>query len=253
MSKESPTLAKTYYPTTQNLYIMDAIILCGGLGTRIRTVTKDSYPKAMVEISGKTILEWEMTWLKKHGVEHAILAVRHLAAYIEEQFGNTYETGYGEISVSYSREHEKLGSGGAVKLAKNFVTSSDVLIMNGDIITNFNLKEMIARYKQDKKNGSIAIAKMKSPFGIVETTDSDDIIEFKEKPILNHWIHAGVDIFAEDILDRFPEKGQMEETIFVKLAEENQLRAYRIDPRFFWRSIDNPKDVQETERDWKGL
>ena len=232
---------------------MDAIILCGGLGTRIRTVTKDSYPKAMVQIVGKTILEWELTWLKKHGINHAVLAVRHLAAYIEEQFGSTYDTGFGEINVSYSKEHEKLGSGGAVKHARSHISGSDVIIMNGDIITDFNLKEMIDRYKKDKKLGSIAVAKMRSPFGIVETTEDDAIQEFREKPILNHWIHAGVDIFSEDVLDRFPVKGQMEETIFVKLAKENQLKAYRIDPKFFWRSIDNPKDVQETEKEWKGL
>ena len=232
---------------------MDAIILCGGLGTRIRTVTKDSYPKTMVQIAGKTILEWEMNWLKKHGVNHVILAVRHLAAYIEEQFGNTYETDFGDISVSYSREQEKLGSGGAVKLAKDFVTSSDVLIMNGDIITNFNLKSMIEKYNQDNKKGSIAIAKMRSPFGIVETKDNDDILAFKEKPILDHWIHAGVDIFSDDVLNRFPERGQMEETIFVELTEENQLKAFRIDSKYFWRSIDNPKDLQETEREWNGL
>ncbi len=232
---------------------MDAILLCGGLGTRIRTVTKDSYPKAMVQIVGKTILEWEMSWLRKHGVNHAILAVRHLAEYIEEQFGSTYETDYGEISVSYSKEHERLGSGGAVKLAKSYVSSSDFIIMNGDIVTNFDLKEMISNFQKDNKKGSIAITKMRSPFGIVEITEDDDIVEFKEKPILNHWIHAGVDIFREDVLDRFPDRGQMEETIFVKLAEEDQLKAYRIDQKYFWRSIDNPKDVQETEKEWRGL
>ena len=232
---------------------MDAIILCGGLGTRIRTVTKDSYPKAMVQIVGKTILEWEMNWLRKHGIQHVILAVRYLAAYIEEQFGSSFETDYGEINVSYSKEHEKLGSGGAVKHAKDLVSSTDALIMNGDIITNFNLKEMIERYSKDVKLGSIAVAKMKSPFGIVELTNENDILEFREKPVLDHWIHAGVDIFAKDVLDRFPKKGQMEETIFVELAEENQLRAYRIEPKYFWRSIDNPKDVQETEKEWKGV
>ena len=87
---------------------MDAIILCGGLGTRIRTVTQDSYPKAMIQISGKTIIEWELSWLRKNDVKHAILAVRYLADYIEEQFGNCYDSEYGEIEVSYSREREKL-------------------------------------------------------------------------------------------------------------------------------------------------
>lgn len=232
---------------------MDAVILCGGLGTRIRTVTKDSYPKAMIQLVGKTILEWEMSWLKKHGIDHAILAVRYLAAYIEEQYGSTFETNYGDISVSYSKERDKLGSGGAVKHAMDFISSSDVIIMNGDIITNFNLGDMIKKYKRDNKHGSIAVAKMRSPFGIVETNEKEDILEFREKPILNHWIHAGVDIFSAEVLNRFPVKGQMEETIFVELAEENQLKAFKIDDCYFWRSIDNPKDVLETEKEWKGL
>jgi len=232
---------------------MDAVILCGGLGTRIRTVTKDSYPKVMVQIVGRTILEWELSWLRKHGINHAILAVRHLASYIEEQFGKNYTTKYGDINISYSREQEKLGSGGAVKLAKNHVKTSDFLILNGDIITNFDLGKMIEFHKKGEKKGTIAVAKMRSPFGIVETTKQDEILAFKEKPILDHWIHAGVDIFNKDVIDRFPDKGQMEETIFVDLAKENHLKAFRICPQCFWRSIDNPKDVQETERDWKGL
>ena len=232
---------------------MDAIILCGGLGTRIRTVTQDSYPKTMVEIAGRAILEWELMWLNKHGIDHVILAVRYLAGYIEEQFGKKHKTQFGEIDISYSREHEKLGSGGAVKLAEKYVSSPNVIVMNGDIMTNFDLSKMIKNFEDSAKKGSIAIVKMRSPFGIVETNENDDIKEFKEKPMLEHWIHAGVDIFSKDVLKRFPDRGQMEETIFVELTKENQLKAYRINPKYFWRSIDNPKDVQETERDWQGL
>jgi NDP-sugar pyrophosphorylase family protein len=232
---------------------MDAIILCGGLGTRIRTVTQDSYPKAMIQISGKTILEWELSWLRKNEVNHAILAVRYLADYIEEQFGSCYESEYGEIEVSYSREKEKLGSGGAVKLASPSISTKQGLIMNGDIMTNFNLEQMIKDHHNDQMKGTIAVAKMKSPYGIVESDETGVIFEFKEKPMLDHWIHAGVDIFDTDILQEFPEKGQMEETIFESLAEERMLRAFYIDPIYYWKSIDNPKDFQEAEKDWKGL
>ncbi|MHA2308306.1 MAG: nucleotidyltransferase family protein [Candidatus Heimdallarchaeaceae archaeon] len=232
---------------------MDTIILCGGLGTRIRTVTQDSYPKAMIQISGKTILEWELSWLRKNEVKHAILAVRYLADYIEEQYGNCYESDFGEIEVSYSREREKLGSGGAVKLASPLVTTKQGIIMNGDIMTNFDLHKMMQNHQEDSMKGTIAIVKMRSPYGIVETDDSGAIFEFKEKPMLDHWIHAGVDIFETDVLQDFPNTGQMEETIFEKLAENKQLRAYNIDPKYYWKSIDNPKDFQETEKDWKGL
>ncbi|MCK4845334.1 MAG: nucleotidyltransferase, partial [Candidatus Heimdallarchaeota archaeon] len=125
--------------------------------------------------------------------------------------------------------------------------------MNGDIITNFNLKDMIDFHNNGAEIGTIAVAKMRSPFGIVEINQENKINLFREKPILDHWIHAGVDIFKSDILDDFPDKGQMEETIFVELAEQRELRAFQIEPKYYWRSIDNPKDLQETEREWKGL
>lgn len=232
---------------------MDAILLCGGLGTRIRTLTQDSYPKAMITLSGKTILQWELEWLRKNSVKHAILAVRHLAEYIEEQFGKIFETTYGEIDISYSRETEKLGSGGAVKLATQYVSSNHSLIMNGDIITNFNLEDMINFHNNGAEIGTIAVTKMKSPFGIIDINQENKILFFKEKPILDHWIHAGVDIFRSDILNDFPDKGQMEETIFVELAEQRELRSFQIETKYYWRSIDNPKDLQETEKEWKGL
>ncbi|MHA1219979.1 MAG: nucleotidyltransferase family protein [Candidatus Heimdallarchaeaceae archaeon] len=232
---------------------MDSIILCGGLGTRIRTVTQDSYPKAMVEIMGKTILAWELSWLRKYNITHAILAVRYLAGYIEEQFGRVYETPYGPIEVSYSKEKEKLGSGGAINLAQSFVSSNNVVIMNGDILTNFNLDELVKHHIGNKEIGTIAVVKMRSPFGIVEIKDDDCISEFREKPTLDHWIHAGIDLFKTDILDRFPKIGQMEETIFVELAKEKQLKAFRVDPKFYWRSIDSPKDLQEADKEWKGI
>lgn len=232
---------------------MDTIILCGGLGTRIRTITKDSLPKAMIQLSGKTILEWELNWLRKNNNKHAILAVRHLAAYIEEQFGKVYETDYGEIEISYSIEKEKLGSGGAVHLANQFVSSKNTIIMNGDIITNFDLTEMMNMHVNSEIKGTISVVKMRSPYGIVEIENKRKISEFREKPILDHWIHAGVDIFAKDVLELFPEKGQMEETIFVEMAEKKDLIAYRVNPEYYWRSIDNPKDLQETEKEWKGL
>ena len=232
---------------------MEAIILCGGLGTRIRTVTKDSYPKAMITVQGKTIIEWELEWLRKNGVKHAILAVRHLAAYIEEQFGRVYPTNYGDIEISYSEEKEKLGSGGAIFLARKFISDKNTLILNGDIMTNFNLDSMIDYHKKNSITGTIAVVKLRSPFGIVELNNEDLIYEFREKPTLDHWIHAGVDIFDSSILSEFPKTGQMEETIFVKLAEEGKLKAFRVNPSYYWRSIDNPKDLQEAEREWQGI
>lgn len=232
---------------------MDAIILCGGLGTRIRTVTGNNIPKAMIEIQGKTILQWELNWLRKHGIKHAILAVRHLADYIEEKLGESYDTDYGPIEITYSREQEKLGSGGAVRFASKHVTTDEVLIMNGDILTNYNLEEMIQAHKNSGLTGTIGIAQMRSPYGIVIFDENNTITMFQEKPLLNKWIHAGVDIFKTEVLPRFPEKGQMEDTIFVELANQRDLYAFKIQSNYYWRSIDTPKDFKEAEKEWPGL
>ncbi len=232
---------------------MYAVILCGGLGTRIRTITQDSFPKAMIKIQGLTILEWELHWLRKYNIENVILAVRHLANYIQENIGEKYKTEYGVVNILYSREPEKLGSGGAISFGKNKIKSEDFIIMNGDIMTNFPLDKMIADYKEQDKKGSVAVAKMQSPYGIVEFDDNAIINRFREKPLLNHWIHAGVDIFAHETLKLFPDKGQMEDTVFIDLAEKKNLLAYQIDPGYYWRSIDTSKDFKKAEEEWPGL
>ncbi|RLG13209.1 nucleotidyltransferase [Candidatus Pacearchaeota archaeon] len=238
---------------TFSKFSMEAIILCGGLGTRIRTITQDSIPKAMVKIKGKTILEWEIEWLNKHGIVHVILAVRHLADYIQKKLGDSYQTEIDKVKITYSREPKKLGSGGAVRFAEKHVSDEHVIIMNGDVLTNYNLKEMISAHLKKNLAGTIGVSMMRSPYGIVEFDDNLMISEFKEKPLLNHWIHSGIDIFQKKVLLSFPEKGQMEDTIFVELAKKKELSVFKIEPKYYWRSIDTTKDFQEAEKDWPGV
>ena len=130
--------------------VSEAIILAGGKGKRMRSITEDKIPKSLTMIQSKSILEWELIWLAREKVTHVILATGHLSYVIEKQMGNEYSCNFGKIDLTYSREKEKLGSGGAVKLASEQLTTDFSYLVNGDILSNANLENMMDEVsKQD--------------------------------------------------------------------------------------------------------
>ena len=204
---------------------MEAIILCGGLGTRLRPLTNDKH-KALVEIGGKPIIEWQLKWLKKYGIERkdVILACGYKHEKLKDYF---------EDSVKYSIEKEPLGTGGALKQALNLVKSEEFLVFNVDDLNNVNLDEL-------KKLGSnsICVTRPRSPFGVVEI-DGNKIVRFVEKPLLNVWVSMGIYLLNKDINNFLPEKGSLEREVFPKL----ELKAYKHEG--YWYTINTVKQAQE--------
>lgn len=228
---------------------VEAIVLSGGKGTRLRSVTMDKIPKGLVQIKGKPILEWELIWLRKHGIRRAIFAIGHLADKIKGYFGDVVETPWGSIDIDYSVEREKLGSGGAVKQASSLVNSNTVLLLNGDVLTTINLTRMIDFHFQRPALATMALVKLPSPFGVIEV-DGDLITKFVEKPLLPVWIHSGVDLVKTEVLSRFPSKGQMEDTIFVELAEKKQFYGFQASDGVYWISIDTQKEYEKANKEF---
>lgn len=232
--------------------INEAIILAGGKGTRLRSVTMNEIPKGLVKIQEKAILRWEIEWLAKHGVRRVILAIGHLSDKIIGEFGKVVGTPYGEVDVKYSIEKEKLGSGGAVKQASEFILGNACFIINGDILSNANLTDLIEIHNKNRSKATMLLVKMRSPYGVVETK-GNLISKFVEKPLLPITIHSGIDIINKEIFIEFPEKGQMEDTIFVELANREEFYVYRADENTFWNSIDTEKDFKDANEKWPGL
>ena len=114
--------------------VKEAVILSGGSGTRLRSVTQNKIPKAMTKIKGHSILEWQLKWLSREGVSHVVLAIGHLSDQIQSFIGDSYSSKYGDIKISYSVETEKLGTGGAFKQASNLLIDNQCYILNGDVI-----------------------------------------------------------------------------------------------------------------------
>ena len=230
----------------RSLVIMSvkALILAGGFGKRLRPLTEDR-PKPLIQVGSKTIIEWQIEWLRSQGIEEIILAVNKLSGVkIFEKLGDGSDYG---VKIYYSVEKQPLGTGGAVKNAEKFLKDSKyIIVLNGDIITNMDLKPLIENLASSIV-GVIALVPMRSPYGIAVVDSDGYITNFEEKPVLNYLINAGVYAFTSEIFNYLPSRGDIETTAFPKLASEKKLKAviYR---DIYWKSIDTIKDVEEVEK-----
>ena len=117
---------------------VEAVLLIGGLGTRLRSVSGD-LPKSMVEIGNRPFLEYELVHLREFGINNIILAVSHRRESIEERFADGRSLG---ISIAYSRESQPLGTAGALRKALPLIRGNDVLVLNGDSFVDVDYVEL---------------------------------------------------------------------------------------------------------------
>jgi mannose-1-phosphate guanylyltransferase len=220
------------------------VILAGGLGKRLRPLTSDR-PKPMIQINDTPIIELQVKWLKKFGITDIIVLVGHLREKIKHHLADGKKFG---VNISYIEENVPLGTGGALKNAKDHIIqngNSDpgFFVINGDILTNLDPFTI-----SEKGSMTLALVPMKSTFGIVET-NGDLVSKFIEKPsIEDMWINAGVYYFSNEIFDYLPDKGNLETVTLPMLVEKQKLKAKKFSNNY-WRSIDSHKDVDEASKE----
>lgn len=219
---------------------MKAIILAGGFGKRLRPFT-DKLPKALIEVSGVPVLLWQLNWLKRNNITDIVILAGYLKEKIIDYVGNGSRFG---VNIDFVFETTPLGTGGALKNAKSHLEDNATFIMlNGDILTNFNLKKLYGKVSGNVE-ASIAVIPLQSSFGVIDITNDDTIVGFREKPLLdNYWMNAGAYCLSKNIFDYLPDKGNIESTAFPELASKKALKAVRYD-NTFWTSIDSHKDIE---------
>lgn len=227
---------------------MYALILAGGKGERLRPLT-DSVPKPMVPVCEKPILLHQIEWLKPLGVTDVVFLVGYRWQTIKDYFGDGSKFG---IRAHYSVEDSPLGRGGAIKQGFSQVPEEEdsVVVLNGDIITSQAPGAVLDTYQRSKSNNSahmatIMVVPMISPYGLVDTNDSDEVIGFREKVELPYWINAGIYVLNRAIAPELPSLGDHEVETFPQLAEAGKISALK--SRSFWRSVDSFKDLREAE------
>ena len=192
-------LAKRKGPAVQ------AVILAGGLGTRLRAMLGNGN-KPMAAVAGKPFLEYLVLQLKRHGINQATLCVGYRGEIVQRYFGSGAHCC---VDISYSFEEDLRGTAGALKVAQPAVQSDTFIILNGDSFFDIDLNALIAYHHQKKALATIALAKVLDtrPFGAVETASDGAIVGFLEKGQQRGigLVNAGIYVFQHDILDRIPD------------------------------------------------
>ena len=185
---------------------MQAIILCGGLATRLGETAK-TLPKILLEIGGKTVLEWQIHLLTDAGVTEVVLASGHLHDVLYERVGEVCDG----MRIRYAKEEKRLGTGGAIQNAMKQIDTSPFFVLNGDILlANFSLREMLAQFHEGVVGVllSVHVPDIR-PYGEIVSDSSGKIQAFREKQPTYRagYVNGAIYLFDRSIANAFP-KGQ---------------------------------------------
>lgn len=215
---------------------MQAVILAGGLGTRLRPLTYE-IPKSMVLIHGKPYLEYQLAYLRQQGILDIVMLIGYLGEQIIDYFGNGDHYG---VRIEYSREITPLGTGGGLKKAEKLL-NTDFLLLYGDSFLPVDYSDVFAKHKRCRANATICLYDNRDNTDVMNNTAIDDetqkVIKYckdKDDKTLKY-VDAGVMVLNKSILCLIPSEKvvSLEKEIFPMLIMEESLYAYVSLKRFY--------------------
>jgi NDP-sugar pyrophosphorylase family protein len=219
---------------------MEAIILAGGKAERLGAAA-EGRPKALVPIAGRPLAAHQVALLASAGVDRVIISC---SAGTEDLFAD--ELGGLGAEIVTAPEPEPLGRGGGLRFAAALRRAEgEFFALNGDELVDFDLRAMLARHRETGAAATIAVAPLRSPFGVVDLGENDVVTGFREAPELPNWVSCGVYVLGEEAVERLPERGDHEDTTFPELAREGRIRAFR--NRGLWLTVNTPKDLRQAD------
>ena len=231
---------------------MQAVILVGGEGTRLRPLTLTA-PKQMLPIMGVSMLERVMAQLALHGVDEAVLSL----GYLPDRFLEAYPDGEcAGVTLRYAVEPEPLDTAGAVRFAaEELGVAGTFLVVNGDVLTDLDVTALVAFHRQHGAEGTVALTPVEDPsrFGVVPTDDEGRVIAFVEKPPADeaptNMINAGTYVFEPAFLDRVPlgERISIERATFPAMVADGVL--YAMADAAYWLDTGTPQAYLQAHMD----
>jgi NDP-sugar pyrophosphorylase family protein len=216
---------------------VEAIILAGGRAERLGEAAQGR-PKALVDIAGRPLAAYQVAWLARAGVARVLVS----CAAGQEGLFESELAGLGPEIVTVP-EPEPLGRGGGLRLAASARREEgDVYALNGDELLDADLAALLARHGGAGAAATIAIARPRSAFGVVELGEGDVVTGFHEAGLLPHWVSCGLYVLGAEAIAELPERGDHETTTFPALAARGRLAAFRHDG--VWLTVNTPKDLR---------
>lgn len=234
--------------------MIEAVILVGGEGTRLRPLT-DTRPKPMMPLVDRPVVAHQLDQLRRFGVTDVIFSCGYRPEALQGHFGDGAEIG---MRLRYVVDPVPLGTAGAIKNAESLLTSAQVLVFNGDVLTDLDLSLVVAQHEAIGVAGTLALTPVADPsrYGLVRLHPDRRVEEFLEKPRPDQLragepflINAGTYLLEREVLDRIPPGGRcsIEHDIFPELAREERLAGYPSDS--YWRDIGTPDSYLQAHLD----
>jgi mannose-1-phosphate guanylyltransferase len=224
---------------------MQALILAGGEGTRLRPLTS-TVPKPVVPLVDRPFIAFMLDWLRGHGVSDVIMSCGFLASGVRNVLGDG--SAYG-LRLRYVEEPQPLGTGGALKFAETLLDER-FLMLNGDVLTDLDITAQVALHEQRGARATLALTPVEDPsaYGLVRTRDDGEVTGFVEKPSPNqidtHNISAGIYVLERSVLEMLePERpASIERDVFPRLVADG---LYGYVGEGYWLDIGTPERYLE--------
>lgn len=232
---------------------MKAVILAGGEGTRLRPLTFER-PKPVVPVVNHPLLGHIINWLRKHRITEIILSTCYKPAKLKAVFCTGSDWG---VQIRYVMEKFPLGTGGALKNTEKYIDETTVVI-NGDILCDIDLSEMLRQHRQRKAFVTIALVPVDNPsaYGLVRVDSHRRVRQFLEKPEpeqigKSHYINAGIYIVEPGINRLMPaaRKVSMERQVFPKILRTGQRFFAFCEPGVYWLDLGTPEKYLKAQAD----
>jgi len=235
---------------------MQALILAGGKGTRLRPLTVYT-PKPIVPVLNRPFLLYQIEILRRAGIKDITLSLNYQPDKIEQQLGDGANY---EVNLRYVTEPSPMGTGGAYKYAADQIRETTV-VFNGDVLTDLDVFKVIGFHQQKRADATIVLTPVENPsaYGLVETEADGRVLRFLEKPnaeelanLTTNNINAGIYILEPGVLDLIPEgeNTSFEYNVFPELLRrEKEFHAFVMDKNY-WRDIGTPASYLQAHHDF---
>ena len=232
--------------TNEALEQIPAILLVGGLGTRLQSVLP-STAKPMARVGEAPFLELLVKQLRSQGIRRLIMCTGHLAEQVEAEFGDGHQL---DVSIVYSKESQPLGTAGAVKFAEHHLgQAANFLVMNGDSFLELNIGTLLQFHRERESLAAIALCKVSDAarYGSVDTDSRNRVTGFREKTGVSQpgVINGGVYLFKREVLNSIPAgPASLEREIFPKLLARG---IYALEQPGMFIDIGTPEDYARAQ------
>jgi mannose-1-phosphate guanylyltransferase len=222
---------------------MKAVIQAGGKGTRLRPYT-NVLPKPLMPVGSKPVLELLLAWLRRNGTEEVFITTGYLGHLIQSFCGDGRQW---DLRISYTQENEPLGTIGPLTLLRDQL-DEPFLVLNGDVLTDLNLKAFMAAHRQTESAVTIATVRreVRIDFGVIEDRERR-VTEFHEKPKLSHLVSMGIYCMQPEMLQHIPSRVPFGFDDLMHRMLERGIPAHTFLHNGLWLDVGRVEDFQKAQ------